>query len=289
MEKFCDKLARAFTALQKHHFTDHPIKISLHDAYGRLEVGDDQNIAHRLTTAHSSFSKWYIRFLTSELQPSASYQRHISALKIFDTLLQIGMNATGPWKLFDPVTIINENFSSSHPQFCGSHLLRLLLDLVMDSFDDVRLIASSVLGVVLGRMHPWNMKFIPHQTAPFMDTNSNALRTMPLETYNNFISYALRRAQGIMYLTGRADHADGVGKLYYMLHHSSQNFVEASEWSQNGWSIVEHLLSGLENDISIAKGDIRLAVKTAPLHGKLLALRFLSTLQFRLLLKRADI
>lgn len=278
MEKFCDKFARAFTALHKYHFTDHPIKISLHDAYGRLEVGDEhKNIAHRLTTAHSSFSKWYIRFLTSELQPSASYQRHISALKILDTLLQIGMNATGPWRLFDPVTIINDNFSSSHPQFCGSHFLRLLLDLVMDSFDDVRLIASSVLGAVLCRMHPWNMEFIPHQTAPFVDTNSYALRTIPLETYNNFISDALRRAQGIMCLTGRADHADGVGKLYYMLHHSSKNLIKASEWSQNGWSIVEHLLSGLEVDINIAKGDIRLAVKTAPLHGKLLALR-LSTL-----------
>lgn len=278
MEKFCDKFARAFTALHKYHFTDHPIKVSLHDAYGRLEVGDEhENIAHRLTTAHSSFSKWYIRFLTSELQPSASYQRHISALKILDTLSQIGMNATGPWRLFDPVTIINDNFSSRHPQFYGSHFLRLLLDLVMDSFDDVRLIASSVLGAVLCRMHPWNMKYIPHQTAPFMDTNSNVLHTIPLDTYNSFIGDALRRAQGIMCLTGRADHADGVGKLYYMLHHSSKNLTKASEWSQNGWSIVEHLLSGLEDDINIAKGDIRLAVKTAPLHGKLLALR-LSTL-----------
>lgn len=273
MEKFCDKLARAFTALHKHHFTDHPIKISLHDAYGRLEVEDEHNIAHRLITSQYSFSEWYIRFLISELQPSASYQRHISALKILDTLLQIGMNATGPWKLFDPVTVINDKFSSSHPQFCGSHFLRLLLDLVMDSFDDVRLIASSVLGAVLCRMHPWNIDFIPHQTAPFMDTNSNALPTMPLGTYNNFIGDALRRAQGIMYLTGRADHADGVGKLYFMLHHSSKNLINTSEWSQNRWSIVEHLLSGLENDISIAKSNIRLAVKTAPLHGKLLALR----------------
>lgn len=288
MEKFCDKLARAFAALHKYHFTDQPIKISLHDAYGRLEVGDDRNVAHCITTAHSSFSKWYIKFLTSELQPSASYQRHISALKILDILLQIGMNATGPRRLFDPVTIINDKFSSSQPQFYGSQLLRLLLDLLMDSFDDVRLIASSVLVAVLCRMHPWNTKFIPHQTAPFMDTNSIALRKMSLETYNNFISDALRRAQGIMYLTGRADHADGVGRLYCMLHHSSKNIIEASEWSQNGWSIIEHLLSGLENDVSIAKSDIRLAVKTAPLHGKLLALR-LSTLQFRLLLKKPNI
>lgn len=289
MEKFCDKLARAFTALHKFHFTDQPIKISLHDAYGRPEVGDELNVAHRLTTAHASFSKWYVRFLASELQPSASYQRHISALKMLDTLLQIGMNATGPRRLFDPVTIVNDKFSSSHPQFCGSQFLRLLIDLVMDSFDDVRLLASSVLDAVLCRMHPWNMKFIPHQTAPLMDTNSTALRKMPLETYNNFIIDALRRAQGIMYLTGRADHADGVGRLCCMLHHSSTNITEASEWSQNGWLIIEHLLSGLENDISIAEDDIRLAVKTAPLHGKLLALRLSTLLHLRLSLKRTDI
>lgn len=290
IEKFCDKLARAFAALHKYHFTDQPIENSLsklHEAYERLEVGDDRKVAHCIITAQSSFSKWYIKFLVSELQPSASYQRHISALKILDTLLQIGMNATGP-RIFDPVTIINDKFSSSRPQFCGSQLLRLLLDLLMDSFDDVRLMASSVLVAVLCRMHPWNMKFIPQQTAPFMDTNSIALQKMSLETYNHFISDALRRAQGIMYLTGRADHADGVGRLYCMLHHSSTNIIEASEWSQNGWSIIEHLLSGLENDVSIAKTDIRLAVKTAPLHGKLLALR-LSTVQFRLLLKKTDI
>lgn len=284
MEKFCGKLAHAFTTLHKYHFTDQPINIALHDACGRLEVGDEGNVAHRLTTAHSSFSKWYIRFLTSELQPSASYQRHISALKILDTLLQIGMNATGPWRLFDPITIVNDKFSSSHPQFCGSQFLRLLLDLVMDPFDDVRLIASSLLGAVLCKMHPWNRKFVPHQTAPFMDTKLIEIRAMPLETYNTFICDALCRAQGIMYLTGRADHADGVGRLYCMLHHSSKNFREASEWSQDGWLIIEHLLSGLENDISIAKSDIRLAVKTAPLHGKLLALR-LSILLLRLSLK----
>lgn len=273
MEKFCDKLARAFVALHKYHFTDHQIKIPLHDAYGHLEVGDEHNVAHRLITAHSSFSRWYIRFLTSELQPSASYQRHISALKIFVTLLPIGMNATGSRSLFDPVTIVNDPFSSSHPQFFGSQLLRLLLDLVMDSFDDVRLIASSVLVTVLCRMHPWNINFIPHQTAPFMDANSTALCKMPLETYNTFINDALCRAQSIMNLTGRADHADGLGRLYYLLHHSSKNNIEASEWSQNGWLIIEHLLKGLENDISVAKSDIRLAVKTAPLHGKLLAIR----------------
>lgn len=288
MEKFCDKLARAFAALHKYHFTDQPIKIPVHDAYGRLEVGDERNVAHRLTTAHSLFSNWYIRFLTSELQPSASYQRHISALKILATLLPIGMNATGPRRLFDPVTIVNDTPSSIHSQFCGSRLLRLLLDLVMDSFDDVRLIASSVLVAVLCRMHPWNMNFIPHQTAPFMDTNSTALCKIPLETYNTYINDVLGRAQGIMYLTGRADHADGVGRLYCMLHHSTKNMIETSEWSHNGWSIIDHLLNGLENDIRIARSGIRLAVQTAPLHGKLLALR-LSTLQFRPFVNKTNV
>lgn len=68
-----------------------------------------------------------------------------------DILLQIGMSLFHG--LFDPVTISNDKFFSSHPQFCGSRFLPLLHDIVMDSFDDVRLIASSVQREVLCRMH----------------------------------------------------------------------------------------------------------------------------------------
>ncbi len=267
IERLCEKLARAFSIIHTSHFPDQGIRSALHNEERK------ENAVDELVKKQTAFSKWYMRYLVEELQPAASYQRHISALKILDTLLQIAMNGGGSKKLFDPVAIVDEDFYSNHRQFYGYRCVRLLSDLIMDSFDDVRLVASSILRILLRNMHPLEMDFRLGHTAPPINSKVYALRTFPLQTYNIYIFHTLRRAEEIMYLTGRADHADGVGRLYSMLHDSCKELGEPALWFHNGWSIFDHLLSALENDIEIAKNDIRLAAKTAPLHGKLLALR----------------
>src|SRR5579862_1899709 len=44
-----------------------------------------------LLQRHVEFLNWYISFVVAELQPTASYQRHVTALKALSILLQSGL------------------------------------------------------------------------------------------------------------------------------------------------------------------------------------------------------
>lgn len=269
MLKYCDKLGRGFAILHKMHEPT-SIQKSLCNDEGRRILVDEPIVTYRLLERLRSFSKWYIGFLVEELQPTASYQRHITALKMLETMIQLSINGSGPRRLFDPTAIVDDDFNSNNKQFFGSRCVRLLLDLVMDPFDDARLLASSILKTIF-----WSMDSRVGFTSPSIDPNIHHSCVLPHRTYNTYIFYAVRQAEDLMYLTGRADHADGVGRLYSLLHDSCKNLETPVTWSDSGWSIIDHILSALENDIKIARKDIRLAVKTAPLHGKLIALRYL--------------
>lgn len=273
MLKYCEKLERGFSVLRKMQEST-SIQTSMHDSEDKRIAVDEFTATYRLLEKLRSFAYWYIGFLVGELQPTASYQRHITALKVLETMVQVEINGDGPMRLFDPATIVDDDFNSSNKQFFGSRCVRLLLDLVMDPFDDVRLVASSILRTVLWNMYPWNMDFRFGFTTPFMDPSLYHLNILPRRTYNTYVLHALRQAEDMMYLTGRADHADGVGRLYTLLHGSCKNLENPVTWSDSGWSIIDYILSALENDIKIARKGIRLAVKTAPLHGKLIALRY---------------
>ncbi len=49
-----------------------------------------------LRAQHVDFLEWYISFLRSELGPTGSYQRHITALKALIILLQSGVDGVVP-------------------------------------------------------------------------------------------------------------------------------------------------------------------------------------------------
>lgn len=274
MSKYHDKLERGFSVLHKMQQTA-SIQTSMHDEEDRRIAVDESIITYRLLKKLRSFSEWYIQFLVEELQPTASYQRHITALRMLETMMQVAINGSCGMRLFDPATIVDDNFNSKSNRFFGSPCVRLILDLVMDPFDDVRLVASSILKTAFWNMHSWNMDFKVDFTFPSTVPSIFRPHVLPHRIYNTYILQALCRAEDMMYLAGRADHADGVGRLYSLLHDSCKNFGTPVTWSDNGWSIMDHILSALENDIKIARKDIRLAVKTAPLHGKLISLRYL--------------
>lgn len=271
--KYCDKLGRGFSILRKMHESTSIQAYMSKDEDGKI-AADESVVTYRLLEKLHSFSDWYVGFLVAELQHTASYQRHITALKILEKMIQVAVNVSDPKKLFHPATIVDDDFNSNNKQFFGSRCVRLLLDLVMDPYDDVRLVASTILRIVFWNMHPWNLDFRVGFTSPFMDSSIYCLHVLPRRTYNTYILYAMREAEELMDLTGRADHADGVGRLYSLLHDSCKNLENPVTWSDSGWPIVDHILSALENDIKIARKNILLAVKTAPLHGKLIALRF---------------
>ena len=126
----------------------------------------------------------------------------------------------------------------------------LLLDLVVNAYDDVRNYATALLKL-----------FEPSATTPSISSTE----------LNTRIQLALDRAESSMRRTGRASYADGVGRLYDLVY--ERQTIVPGEQTHDRYSIVETLLTNLENDIQIAIKDLPLAVSKAPVHGRLIALR----------------
>ena len=222
---------------------------------------DDRETSSREATVHQhlDFLKFYMHFLAKELQPTAYYQRHITALQILATILSVSesllalgsFNQGAGWPEQRPYTGI---------------LIRPLFDLIMDPFDDVRKIASLVLLIILkasSKAQTESLEREPiYRFVPFAVNAHRQGRILDLFR-------PLARAQMMLRTTGRADHADGVARLYDLRWQSCSH---EDSWSMNSL-ILEELLIGLEEDVNITASDLNLAVGTRPLHGHLISLR----------------
>lgn len=281
MKRICIRLERGFSFISKNNTSNKSQPTP--NVASEASATEDLGLKDFPSKKHLRFSKFYIRFLIHELQPTASYQRHITALKILEFMIVEGLTRSDPSRLFHPSKIIDVGFirGEKQEQFFNSLSVQLILDLVMDPFDDVRLISSKLLQLVLWNQYPQTASSWTKETDQFIDPSIDYLRTLSRRSYHIFISHALCRAESIMYRTGRAHHADGVGKLYYLLHDSCQNFSDITiknvkmpmAWSTTGWSIIDHILSELRENINITRQDIRSAVGSTPLHGALISLR----------------
>ena len=202
-----------------------------------------------------SFLNWYSSFLTLELRPTCSYQRHITALKMLYFLLEPDTN---PVPVSLPANATSNKVTElSQTSILSPRLLRCVLDLVLDPFDDVRHGAAAILELIPP----------PLLTQQVEDGDT-------LASDSKTLLNALYRAESIMRDTGRADHADGVGRLYSLLYKASQNDVKSLHWYNNRALILEHILEHLEHDILVTRHNMRRAVAEYPLHGYLIALRY---------------
>ncbi|KAK0823527.1 hypothetical protein LTR73_008430 [Friedmanniomyces endolithicus] len=186
---------------------------------------------------HKDFLVWLSRFLRWELRPTASYQRHIMGLKCIliaarsgldDTVARgsLSKSALGEAKWPFRLHLLNRTL-------CG-----LLLDRIVDPFDDVRQTAAAILEL-------------------YPPDNGEFLRQTEL---------ALSRAEHAMLESGRADQADGVAHLYALLPSRRQGDGNTSS----------RLLHWLESMISTAQADLSEAVARCPLHGLLTSMRYIS-------------
>ncbi|KAL6716949.1 hypothetical protein ACLMJK_004862 [Lecanora helva] len=204
---------------------------------------------------HLAFRWWYFDYLSHELRPSASYQKHITALKILHYLLE------GEVRVQDSVSKAKSssliNFKT--PQVYST--LRALLDLVVDPFDDVR----EAAGVLLDKqIHNVDMA-----SFPYLDRDES----FGAYHYRNEILTTLQMAETRAADTGRADHADGVGRLYNILYGASRYEDLDAGWHGKARTILEHIVSRLEEEVSEARKDLLSAVNIASLHSHLIALR----------------
>lgn len=213
--------------------------VNTHISKGAKEISNAGETWLRDTLdAHNRFFSWYLQFLRQELAPTASYQRHITALKALVAIIKLGKeNPGGP----------GENL------YTDSQWIRIILDLIMDPFDDVRETATNLL-----------MLFPPENTQKEVAVSSTLANITPLAMLSEFTSRAAAQASR----TSRADHSDGAARSYGLL----------CAWEitlERRLSLLSRVLDTLEAKISGAEEDLAYAVMTEPVHGDFAAVRYM--------------
>jgi hypothetical protein len=132
-------------------------------------------------------------------------------------------------------------------------LVRTLLDLVLDPFDDVRDAAVSVLQLCLVAL-PQTQK-------------GRVLSMIP-----RFIT----RAESLMLRTGRADQADGVARAYGMIFALTGDdpMDLANDQFSSKLRLFGHLKTQVKDTLDVASRDLSQAVDGRPVHGTFAALRY---------------
>ncbi|KAJ5039014.1 uncharacterized protein L3040_006686 [Drepanopeziza brunnea f. sp. 'multigermtubi'] len=229
-----------------------------------------------LLQSHESFITWYTQFLLLELIPTASYQRHITALKAISLLLRSGI-------LKQDSPILPRKDSGDNTlwpytlNFFARGSLRLLMDLLLDPFEDVRSAATSTLKLASSDSfeqapsHETSEATIQSDGAHIQRTNHTfpTLVVNAEEKYRSFhlLENFIGRAEELSKQTGRADHADGVARSYELLYGLQTS-------SKSRMDVLCKLVQDLETKVGIAEGSLGQAVFNAPIHGTFAALTF---------------
>lgn len=83
------------------------------------------------------------------------------------------------------------------------------------------------------------------------------------------LTLILPRAELLVQSTGRADFSDGFGRLCRLQYDCSARGLGSKQADT-----PRNLLQGLEYDIGVARHDLSIAVAEAPIHGRMIALRY---------------
>ncbi|KAL4974767.1 putative death-receptor fusion protein-domain-containing protein [Aspergillus desertorum] len=196
----------------------------------------------------------YLNFLMADLRTPASYHRHIMAVKSLYLVIESGLDEryVGAGSNKPEQRQVRWKF---HMEIFGPKLLRLLVDLLMDPYDEVRTAALNIL------------KLFPRPI--LLDTAGGRKGEPELLT-------ALTKAEILASNTSRADHADTVALLYHLI------FVTAAvkdprdaKWWNSKQGVVQLILQKLEGKLSSLEGLFNSSLRDAPLHGYLSALRYI--------------
>jgi hypothetical protein len=198
-----------------------------------------------------AFVVWYIRFLEWELRPTASYQRRITALQSLMIVLRSGIDPGVPFSYLSKSAQGQLNWAHGL-QLANARLTRVLMDLILDPFDDIRNAAISVLQLCL-------------LAQPLVEQNSILA----------FMHRFLDRAANMQLRTGRADQADGVARAYSLLYSLLENHPGPSNPTifASSFTVYLYLTRTLRNTLSYANENLANAVNGRPIHSTFAALR----------------
>jgi hypothetical protein len=188
-----------------------------------------------------AFVVWYIRFLEWELRSTASLM----------IVLRSGIEPGVPFSYLSKSAQGQLNWAHGL-QLANARLIRVLMDLILDPFDDVRNSAISVLQLCL-------------LAQPLAGQNSI------LASMHRFLD----RAANMQLRTGRADQADGVARAYALLYSLLESHPGPSNPTifASSFTVYLYLTRTLRNTLSYANENLASAVNGRPIHSTFAALR----------------
>lgn len=198
--------------------------------------------AKEVLDRHEAFFSWYLEFLKGELLPTASYQRHITAMRAALLALKVGKHAGATDDAVDED--VSKSISSDFTW------IRLLLDLLLDPFDDVRDSASNLLGL-------FSQDIIKSPAQPNLNSKTQ------LEVLQDFCL----KARALADRTGRADHGDGAARSQGLL----------CRWLDGADLQIAHIskiIGGLEDKVAKAEKDLGHAAIENPVHPDFAAISY---------------
>lgn len=217
---------------------------------GRKRLGPEAGLkdafeAKNVLERHEVFLRWYMEFLKSELLPTASYQRHITALKAAHLALKVGKHAGATDDTVDG--------DIAQLIYTDPTWVRLVLDLLLDPFDDVRETASTLLTLI-----------------PLKVAEGGALSKPILSALLTDLQESCTKAGKLADRTGRADYGDGTARSQGLL----------CSWLNDKdlqISLLSRILKTLESKISRAEQDLGHAAIENPVHADFAAIRWVSS------------
>jgi hypothetical protein len=232
-------------------------------------------VAEGLLLEHTAFIEWFFLFLLQELIPTTSYQRHITSLKALELLLKSGILQRDK-SLQVVQKADNDTVWPYSVNFFTPYAMRLLLDLLMDPFEDVRNSATAILKYASVENYTTELHIAIELSSPSShveplqeissDPNHQSMPSAKAKASSDLLRTFISRAEENSKRTGRADYADGVARSYELLY--------GLQTSASGrFEVLDVLVNELEDKVAIAERDLAQAVLSAPIHGSFAALR----------------
>jgi hypothetical protein len=200
--------------------------------------------------AAKEFMERYISFLEGELVPTASYQRHITSLKSLSIILNTGVDPN-----VNHVPKQEQQLWRYKVNILRPSLFRLLVNLLLDPFEEVRGTALNLLSLFTNEA--------------FQDAHGETNVVQKL-------TMALSKAEVLASNTSRADHTDTVARLYHAIFtrtNSGGSTGTPETWFETKIGVVNALLQRLEEKTFRQGGLFSTSTRDSPLHGYLAALK----------------
>lgn len=225
---------------------------------------------------HRDLLTWLIKAATDGLRPAANYQTHFFSLKTLLIMAKSGIDPSIRRGYLSKQATSDVKWSFNVRLF-NSALVSTLLDLLLDPFDDLRSFSAILLEMLVCPVSPVLCRqMVTMLNNGFMMSICDQQQQLPA-----FID----RAQKVMQISGRADHADGASRAFALVYAAFRD----GNGSQHDPSskgapfdihfvmlLVHYLTRELFSTIDACKRNIVNAINSSPMHGRLSSLRLIT-------------